>query len=77
LGEFTLLYGLFDGILNQAVEPLVVKGLFGPHHGFDQGFQIIVAGFAKIPVGQMEIGPLRYGIGDGMLANVTGKGLHE
>jgi hypothetical protein len=77
LDEFALLYGLFDGILNQAVVPFIVKGLFGPHHGLYLGFQIIVAGFANIPVGQMEISPLRYRIGNGMLANITGKGLHE
>jgi hypothetical protein len=67
---------LFDGILNKVVVPFIVKGLFSSDSGLDKEFKLVMAGFANIPVGYMEIVPVVDGLPDGLSAHITGKGLH-
>jgi hypothetical protein len=74
--KFSLFDGFFDGILNQMVVPFVVKGLFIPDGGLDKKFKLIVAGFADVPVGDMEIVPVVDGLLDGFSAHIAGNGLH-
>jgi hypothetical protein len=56
--KFSLLYGFFDGILNQVAIPAVIEGLFGTDYRLDKGFQFVVAGFTDIPVSHVVIVPV-------------------
>jgi hypothetical protein len=64
--------GLFDGILNQVVEPFVIEGLFGPDGGLDKQFKLIMAGFANIAVGYVEVIPVANGLLDSLSAYIAG-----
>jgi hypothetical protein len=68
---------LFDGILDKPVEPLVIKGLFGPYYRFYEQLKLIVTGFAKLPVGNMEIVPPGFRMRDGVFTYITDKGFHN
>jgi hypothetical protein len=58
------------------VVPFIIKGLFGPDGGLDKKFELVMAGFTKIPVGHMEVVPVSDGLLDGFPAHITGYGLH-
>jgi predicted RNase H-like HicB family nuclease len=74
--EFSLLNGLFDGIVDKFGIPVVVEGLFFPDYGLYSRFKIVLAGLAEVPMTNLEIIPVGYRIIHCMSAYITGKGLH-
>jgi len=74
--EFAFLNGFFNGFLNKFGIPFVVKGLFGPHYGFNLNFHFVMAGFANVPMGHVKVISSRNGSFDDILANITGKSFH-
>jgi hypothetical protein len=74
--EFPVLDGLFYGILHKMVVPFVVKGLFSPDRRLDKEFKLIMAGFADVPVGYMEVIPVTDGLFDGFPAHVADNAFH-
>jgi hypothetical protein len=75
--EFSLLDGLFNGIVDKLGIPFVAEGFFFPDYGFQNRLKIILAGLAKIAVADVEIIPAGYRIFHRMFTNITGKGLHN
>jgi hypothetical protein len=68
--------GLFDGILNQVVEPFVIEGLFGPDGGLDQQLKLVVTGLANVTVGYVKVIAVVHGLLDRFSTYVAGQGLH-
>jgi hypothetical protein len=53
--EFAFGNTSFDGFLNKPGIPFIAKGLFGPDNGFNNGFKLVMAELADIPMGQVVI----------------------
>jgi hypothetical protein len=66
----------FDGFLNKPDIPFIAKGLFGPDNGFNNGFELVMAEFADIPMGQVVIVASGNRGFNRIFAHITGKGLH-
>jgi len=62
--------------LYQLGVPFIVERLFGPNYRLNLEFQFVMAGFANVPMGHVEIITSRNGGFDDTLANITGKGFH-
>jgi hypothetical protein len=74
--KLSLFHGFFNGILNQMVEPLVIKGLFGSDGRLDKEFKLVMTSLTEVPMGQVEIIPVGNRLLDDLSAHVAGKGLH-
>jgi hypothetical protein len=68
---FTLRNGSFNRIPDKPVIPFIVKGLLGSYHGFYQRLKLLMAGFAKVPIGHMKIRPLINGGSDIPVTYIT------
>jgi hypothetical protein len=75
--KFPLLDRFFNGNLNKLVVPVIVKRPFRPDYGLYQLLKVIMAGLAKVTMGQMEIIPVHNGLFNLMLTYIASKGFHN
>jgi hypothetical protein len=69
--------GFLYRIPYKPVIPFKVKGLFSPYHRFDNGFHLIVTGFANVPMGHVVVCTLADGGGYVLIANITSQTFHS
>jgi hypothetical protein len=66
----------FDGFLDKLGVPIIGERRLGSDCGFNQKFEFVMAGFAKIPVGQVKVVAVRNRRLDDIPAHIASKGLH-
>jgi len=66
----------FNGFLNKAIIPSIVKRSFSSYNRLNDGLQLVMAAFAQIAVGEVLIITPHNGSLNDTVANITRKGLH-